>query len=233
MATTIGRGVHAFPDSGSISSAVPFTLHWSDGVDIVSNKVEPGDPYTKTYNVLKQLLADVYAPAPLEITENFRFHQRKQADEETIQQYVAALHKLSINCNFGDYLQTALRNQFVFGLSSKRIQSRLSETRDLTFDKAVLVATGMELSERDTDQLHSRTEVAVNYVNNKAAKQRGPSARSQKPATKDTNIKKNFSKSKAPNVRANSNTNVNCYRCGKGYLATKRSAGILSARVAE
>lgn len=101
-----------------MASRVPYLLHYIGpaAYDIISNKVEPGDPYTKTYAELKQLLADVYAPTSLEIIENFRFHQRKQVEGKTIQQFVAALHKLSINCNFGDYLQTALRNQFVFGL---------------------------------------------------------------------------------------------------------------------
>lgn len=83
-----------------------------------------------------------------------------------MQQFVAALHKLSINCNFGQYRQTALRNQLVFGLLSKRAQSRLFETKDLTFEKAVEMATAMELSEKDVDQIQAGpTNVA--YINKK------------------------------------------------------------------
>lgn len=85
----------------------------------------------------------------MEIAENFRFYQRKQKEEESIKDFVAALHKLSIHCNFGEYLKTALRNQFVFGLTSHRAQSRVLETRELTFEKAVQVTTTMELTEKD------------------------------------------------------------------------------------
>nr|CAI5836281.1 unnamed protein product [Callosobruchus analis] len=64
---------------------------------------------------------------------------------------------LLINCKFGEYLKMALRNQFIYGLSSRRIQSRLLETRDLTLDRAVEVSTSMEMSERDANQLHRKT----------------------------------------------------------------------------
>ncbi|KAG5324957.1 SETMR methyltransferase, partial [Pseudoatta argentina] len=60
--------------------------------------------------------------------------------------------KLSVHCNFEAYLNTGLKNQLVFGLASLRIQSRLLEMRKLTFEKAIQIATAMELSE-DTQQL--------------------------------------------------------------------------------
>nr|CAI5854179.1 unnamed protein product [Callosobruchus analis] len=49
-----------------------------------------------------------------------------------------------------------LRNQFVYGLHSRHIQSRLLESRDLTLDHAVEVSTSMEMSERDANQLHRK-----------------------------------------------------------------------------
>lgn len=85
---------------------------------------------------------------------------------ESVQQFVAALKKLSLHCNFGSYLQTALCNQVVFGLRSKRIQSSLLEMRDLTFEKAVEIATSMELSEKDVHQLQAGS-LSVGYVNQK------------------------------------------------------------------
>nr|XP_022907687.1 uncharacterized protein LOC111419148 [Onthophagus taurus] len=109
-------------------------------------------------------------PAPLEIAEMFRFQCSKQQEGETIQEFLYALQKLAINCKFGNFLKLALRNQFVYGLHSKRIQSRLLETKDLTLDRAVEIASGMEMSERDTNQLHSRANTA-NSLNSKIKKQ--------------------------------------------------------------
>lgn len=42
-----------------------------------------------------------------EIAENFRFHQRRQRGGGSIQEFITALQKLTINCKFGSYL---LRN---------------------------------------------------------------------------------------------------------------------------
>lgn len=102
-----------------------------------------------------------YDPLPLEIAENFRFHQRKQKEDESIQEFLAALQKLSLHYKFGDYLRTALRNQFVFGLANKRIQARLLEIPDLTLDKVTQVATTMELSEKGALQFQGEMEVGL------------------------------------------------------------------------
>lgn len=95
--------------------------------------------------------------------ENFRFHQKKQEDGETIQQFIATLHKLSVNYKMDAYLKTTLRNQFVFGISNRRIQSRLLEIKDLTFDKACQVALIMEMSEKGGVQLQTKKTMGSAY----------------------------------------------------------------------
>nr|XP_012138404.1 PREDICTED: uncharacterized protein LOC105662196 [Megachile rotundata] len=156
---------------------VPYLLHYigASAFDVISNKCAPDDPYTRNYRDLVQLLGQFYAPAPLEIAENFRFHQRRQKEGESILQYVAALQKLSLNCNFDTYLKTALRNQFVFGIASTRIQSRLLETKKLTFDHAVELATSMEMSAKDTDQLQGST-AAVQIADTRKFQKRPPTS---------------------------------------------------------
>lgn len=108
---------------------VPFLLHYvgPTAFDVLCDRLDPDDPFSQSYEALVQKLEEFYEPTPLEIAENYRFHQRKQLEGEAVQQFVAALHKLSIHCKFGDYLKTALRNQFVFGLSNKKAQARLLE----------------------------------------------------------------------------------------------------------
>ncbi|KAK9692907.1 hypothetical protein QE152_g34812 [Popillia japonica] len=178
-----------------------YLLHYigAKAFDVLCDKINPKDPYTEQYSVLKTALEDFYAPAPLEIAENFRFHQRRQKEGETLQDYIASLQKLSINCKFGDYLTTALRNQFVFGLQSKRIQSRLLGSADLTFDRAVKIATGMELCEKDAQQLNNPSTV----VNAVTAKQK------KKPYIRDV-----FTKTVNSKV-------LKCFRCGGTHLANK------------
>ncbi|KAK2578792.1 hypothetical protein KPH14_012856, partial [Odynerus spinipes] len=205
---------------------VAYLLHFigAPAFDLICDKLAPADPYKQTYANLTAKLEEFYAPTPLEIAENYRFHLRKQAEGEPIQNFVAALHKLSIDCKFGDYLKTALRNQFVFGLASKRIQARLLETKDLDFEKAVQIATSMELSEKDATQLHSGV-AKVDYIsankNRRVTRERqgGYASTKQTTATKTEGHAYTTAQRSAHN-NAREMTNVFCYRCGANHLAT-------------
>lgn len=55
---------------------VAYLLHFigSLSFDFICDKLAPMNPYTQTYVVLTVKLAEYYAPAPLEIAENYRFH---------------------------------------------------------------------------------------------------------------------------------------------------------------
>ena len=53
-----------------------------------------------------------------------------------MQAFANALQKLSASCNLGDWVQTSLRNEFVYGPANPRFQSRLQEMKDVTFEKA-------------------------------------------------------------------------------------------------
>lgn len=112
-------------------------LHYmgQDTYDMLCDKLAPSKPHEETYENIVKMLGEHFDPKPLEIVENFRFHLRKQQEAESIEEYVVALRKLSINCNFGAYLEMALRNQLVFGVRSPKVQNRLLECKDLTLKK--------------------------------------------------------------------------------------------------
>lgn len=194
---------------------VTYLLHFigATAFDLICDKFASEDPYDKSYTVLTEKLGEFYAPAPLEIAKNYRFHQRKQFEGESVQQFVAALQKLSVYCKFRAYLQTALRNQLVFGLLSKRAQSRLLETKELTFEKAVEIATSMEMSEKDVHQLQS-SATNVHYVAHKDLKSsRKPKYTPSKklPETKAA-VATGPRQATHTNTNTNENFNISCYR---------------------
>lgn len=191
-----------------------FLLHYmgQDSFDLVCDKVAPLSPYEKLYDEVKNLLQDHYNPAPLEIMENYRFHMRKQKDDETVQDFLSSLRRLSIHCGFGNYLSTALRNQFVFGLRSERIQSRLLEMPNLTLEKATQLATSLELSIKDAAQLHSKpaTAMMVNqFHHNNTNKGNKSKRRDGNTNAKGTNTNTNTTATPATTT----NTVRKCYRC--------------------
>jgi hypothetical protein len=76
--------------------------------------------HTSMTNIV-QALEKHFNPAPFEIADSFHFGTRG----ESIGEYVVALKKLAIHCNFGEFLNRALRDRFVCGLNNVKIQNKL------------------------------------------------------------------------------------------------------------
>lgn len=189
-------------------------LHWllhyigPETYNVVCDKFAPEKPNTKTYQEIVDALHDYYDPAPLEIVENFRFHLRKQQGGESVEEYMTALRRLSTYCNFGNYLQTALRNQFVFGLQNATIKNKLLSVKNLTLDVALSTARSMELSARGCAEIHANSSAdargSVNLLRQRS------SSKNNNTSTKNN---RNNSNSKNQN-KLNMKGKQFCFRCG-------------------
>ena len=49
-------------------------------------------------------------------------------------------------CDFGEFLEQALRDRFVCGLANTTLQKRLLTEKKLTLERAVAIATAMEMA---------------------------------------------------------------------------------------
>ena len=174
---------------------------------ILRNLVQPGLPKDKTYNELVKALTDHYMPKPLIISERFKFHKRNQKEGETVAAYVVELKKLTIYCEFGAFLNEALRDRLVCGLKSENIQKKLLSEADLDFEKAIKISTAMETAEKDT--LSFTGTESVNFTK---ARTSGTSHTQGKHRT-HMNSKKGF--------HAPSGKGSQCYRCGDAHFADK------------
>ena len=70
-----------------------------------------------------------------------------------LRSYVAELRKLTEHCNFGDYLNDALRDRHVCGIRNENTQKRLLSTPELTLTKVVNIVVAMETAPRDAEEL--------------------------------------------------------------------------------
>ena len=152
-------------------------LMGSETYETLCDKIAPDNPRTKTFQVIVDTLEQHFNPRPLEISENFRFKCRRQGDkdalspDETIDEYLVALRRIAVTCNFGNYLDTALRNQLVFGLRRNDIRGRLLEHRQLTLQDARDIAVGMELSQKGGAEIAgSLAKSEVNAVQHRRGK---------------------------------------------------------------
>lgn len=135
-------------------------LHFigTQAYNILCDKLTPEDPEAKGYAEIVKVLEDHYEPKPSELLECFKFNMRKQTDGESAAEFVVALRKLAVGCEFGGYLERALRNQFVFGLLDKKMQSRLLEKKDLKLDDAITMVTASELAQKGGQVLQNGAE---------------------------------------------------------------------------
>lgn len=121
---------------------------------LLKDLMAPTKPKDKTYIQLKETLLGHLKPKRLVIAERFRFHSRKQKEQETVTQFAAAISHLATTCEFiGASLQEMLRDRFVCGLRSNTTQKKLLTEENLTFDKAVKIAVSYERAEYDTAEL--------------------------------------------------------------------------------
>ena len=104
----------------------------------------------QTFQMLADTLKDHFEPKKVVIAERFHFLRRNQAPGETVAQFVAELRRLATHCNFGGYLDEALRDQLVCGLRSETTQRRLLTTVYLKLSDAIKIAQGLETAERDS-----------------------------------------------------------------------------------
>ena len=102
-----------------------------------------------------EVLKRHYEPKPLVIAQRFEFHRRQQETEEGVAKFVSELRRLTRHCEFGAYLDEALRDRFVCGLRSKAMQKRLLTEVDLSLSKAMDIALSMEAAAKDARQLQT------------------------------------------------------------------------------
>ncbi|KAK3874855.1 hypothetical protein Pcinc_020237 [Petrolisthes cinctipes] len=105
------------------------------------DNLTPIKPSDKGYTELVEMLK---APEPMEMMERFRFYKRSQKPGESVVQYVDVLKHMTRFCNFGNFVDEAIRDRLVCGISDTNIQKKLINERTLTLDSAVVVAKAME-----------------------------------------------------------------------------------------
>ena len=119
---------------------------------------------------LKAILLKHYDPQPLVIGERFRFYQRSQKSGESIADFVADLRRLSIKCEFGDFLDQALRDRFVCGVRNEALQRKLLTESDLTIKRAQELAQSMESADLNAKDLKGD---GTRYVSRSRVRQSG------------------------------------------------------------
>nr|XP_037272778.1 uncharacterized protein LOC119164663 [Rhipicephalus microplus] len=110
----------------------------------------PAKPEEKTFEDLVKVLSGHYEPSSQVIAERFKFNRRYQGKGESVAAFAVTLKHMTAKCNYGTFLDDALRDRFVAGLRNSTIQTGLLKRKELTFESACVFAKSVELAERES-----------------------------------------------------------------------------------
>ena len=122
---------------------------------ILRNIVAPEKPTDVSFTNLVSAMTSHFSPPPSEIVQRFRFNSRVRKPGETVAAYIAELRALSEHCNYGNTLESTLRDRLVCGANDPQIQKRLLAEDRLTFKKALEISLALEAAIKDTKQLQA------------------------------------------------------------------------------
>uniref|UniRef100_A0A6P7GN91 Uncharacterized protein LOC114344743 n=1 Tax=Diabrotica virgifera virgifera TaxID=50390 RepID=A0A6P7GN91_DIAVI len=166
--------------------------------DTLKTYLFPDTPAMKTYDQLVTILKARYAPATSVIYERYRFHSRNQQAEESLEQYVKEVKALSKSCKFEKFLDQALRDRLVCGISNTNIRTKLlSEAETLTFEDACKKALSQEAAECQSKLVKGVAAVSVGKLQMSSKQYR--------------------SQSKSQSESRNQSVLKPCFRCGRRH----------------
>ena len=73
------------------------------------------------------------------IFEKTKFNSRRQEEEETVEAFITALHKLSETCEFGDLKNELIRDRIVVEIGDGKLSEKLQLDKDLTLEAIFIV----------------------------------------------------------------------------------------------
>ena len=167
--------------------SVLFTSLGNMGYHTLRALLQPHKPADKTYKQCVDLLKSHYAPKPSESVLRYRFYTRSQKPNETMPQFIAGLRQLGENCNFAE-LNNMLRDRLVVGCREAAIQRKLLGEPSLTFEKALNIATAMEMASKDVEKIKAISQPESQSTSSQVNKMQPPRRQKQKYANKSPSV---------------------------------------------
>ena len=190
--------------------AMFITIAGSSIFALASSLLAPTDVASADYETMIDLLKEHFKPKTIVIFERFKFYQCNQEQGETIADFVARLRKLARSCDFGSFLDQALRDRFVMGISNSTSQQLLLTEEDLSLERAVKLASAREAALRDSRG--AKHGVDPDNVNKIKGSGSGNRSNFSNPDSSGGGRKKNKNHSKGRGAKGT------CYSCGGDHF---------------
>ncbi|KAL0859788.1 hypothetical protein ABMA27_010141 [Loxostege sticticalis] len=104
------------------------TLIGPDGYETLRNLIAPKKPSETEYEKLVEILREHYVEKRSVIAERYQFYKCIQKESQSLNEYILELKVKAASCNFGEFLNQALRDKFVCGMSVESGMNRLLDS---------------------------------------------------------------------------------------------------------
>lgn len=152
-------------DKADVAKAVLLSTCGQKAFSLIEILLAPSDVISDdvTYDSIKDVIIHHLRPKRILHFERHQLHSMTQVSSESVTTYVQRLRNQANKCEFGELRDGLLLSQFIFGLSSQTVRSKLLAVSDLNFDRAIQEAL---LQETITSASIS-TESSIAFVNDK------------------------------------------------------------------
>uniref|UniRef100_A0A803JEW5 Gypsy retrotransposon integrase-like protein 1 n=1 Tax=Xenopus tropicalis TaxID=8364 RepID=A0A803JEW5_XENTR len=171
---------------------------------LLKTLIAPAKATELSYERITETLSQHYKPQPIIIAERFRFYRRNHKMGESLADYILDLKRLSASCEFGTFLDQALRDKFVCGLHDEFYLHKLLNEADLTFKSACNIALAIELTRSDSQQFKEQNSSSFTDIPKITTESKPISQNSPQPPTVSVTGEQAF---QTQRVKP-------CYRCG-------------------
>lgn len=109
------------------------------------------------------------------IYERYKFNNRAQNSDESIDAYATVLRDSASSCNFGVLKEEMIRDRLVCGIIDNSIRRKLLQISDLTYDKCIDVCRATEATKSQLSAMAANDTLPASDVNFTANSKKKPS----------------------------------------------------------
>ena len=132
--------------------------------ELMHNLCVPELPGEKTYVQLTKLIEDHLCPKPNIIVQRCKFNTRLRHTEESVAAFVSELRSIAAKCEYSEQLNDNLRDRLVAGINDDKIQQRLFQDANLTFQTALDRALAMETASKNVRDISQTAQAKYTSV---------------------------------------------------------------------
>lgn len=132
--------------------------------------IEVYDTFTLTadqkanYDEVIKAFDEFCKPKKNPVYERFVLNQRKQKEGEPFDTFLMDIKRLARTCEYGENEQEMLRDRIVWGVQDKKVQLRMLERNDLTYNQAIEMARQSESTKEQADTMNTSKAASIDEI---------------------------------------------------------------------